>query len=108
MIKRYDVLVLAAAFWIASLCGVARANPMGALVGTVAGLTGTSIDVKANRQIVHILLPSPFFAVYLADQKTRAALTDISIGMTVRIAYSQSAAGAEQKTAREIDILSNY
>ena len=105
MIKRTQVLVLAAAFCAAFLrVDVARADPMESLTGMVVNLTGSSIDISANRQIVHFILPTPFFAVYLAD-KTRAALTDITRGMTVRVAYNHSRNG--QETAREIDILSN-
>lgn len=83
---------------------IARADPIGSLTGRVVAVTGASIDVGANRQIVHFILPSPFFAVYLAD-KTRAALTDITPGMTVRVEYSSGPTG--QQTAREIDILGN-
>ncbi len=105
MIKRSHLFILAAAFCAASLCiDVAGADPMGSVTGTVVALSGSSIDINANRQIVHFILPSPFFAVYLAD-KTRAALGDITPGMTVRVAYIHSRTG--QETAREIDILSN-
>jgi hypothetical protein len=82
--------------------GIAVADPMGSVTGTVAAVSGSSIDVRSGRQIVHIVLPSPFFAVYLAD-KSRAALTDIAPGMTVRVTFTVSPTGLQ--TAREIDIL---
>jgi hypothetical protein len=103
-IGRPRFLVQALALCAVLLCGtVARADPMGSLTGTVAGLTGASIDISANHQIQHILLPTPFFAVYNAD-KTRASLTNIVLGMTVRVTFTVSPTG--QETAREIDLLS--
>lgn len=105
MLKRKHILVLALSCAVATLIpGPAHAGPTSSLTGRVVGLTGAGIDLRVGRQIVHIVLPTPFFAVYNAD-KTRAQLTDIAPGMTVRVSYMVSARGLQ--TAREIDILSS-
>jgi hypothetical protein len=101
-LSRSTALALGGAFCALLWSGAASADPMGSIVGTVTALTGSYVNVNANHQIVHFTLPSPFFAVYNAD-KSRADITDISIGSTVRVSFTVDRNGQNQ--AREIDIL---
>lgn len=105
MIGRRAAIALAVTLLAASLCpGTSRADPLGSIVGVVTGVAADSIDIKTNRQILHIALPAPFFAVYY--QKQRQSLSSLALGMTVMISFTQSSAATEKRTAREIDILS--
>jgi hypothetical protein len=105
LLTRSKALVLGAAFSASLVCaGVARADPMGSVTGQVTTVTGSYINITSNHQILHFILPMPFTAVYYAD-KSRADLTNVTLGAMVRISFTTDRNGMYQ--AREIDILSN-
>lgn len=79
------------------------AGPMGSATGQVVALGGGYIQLREGRTIVNFVVPTPFFAVYLAD-KSHVAIENVALGQTVRIAYRTTDRGL--MVAREIDILS--
>jgi hypothetical protein len=84
--------------------GTAQAvGPLGSATGQIVALGGGYIQIREGRTIANFVVPTPFFAVYLAD-KSHAAIENLALGQVVRVAYHTTDRGL--LVAREIDILS--